>query len=649
MITRQAVSWSVGIAITGFLLAAGQSHFFGIPILREMLKNTVTPWEVLDFSMIYIFLFVAMTFGFYLLSHSRSILCLGPLLLSAAASFFFCGYNLLFYFALVFKEEFTFANQFDLRPDFLPCALIFSIWFVVGTLGLKMTMALPARLALAKNNKRKTREDYRSRSTVFGDARLGKWADIRKRIAPQDNGIVLGENYDPRENPDYDHDDRKTWGKGGKSELIQMKTSYEGGHTLIVAGTGAAKTSAYVIPTCMTYPHALVVVDPNGSVLKLCRTNRSERGRNVREVSPELGLDVMAMIKHCLKESRDYIHLADMMIVREKGSEFSEYYAKESIAVLAALLEHFDKEYKNISVLDELSKIVFLSESQMKQKLFDLAQNTKLSNVGLALGSMVEKDAKFFTYFTTGLKQSLNWLNQPSLLEMVSKDAPSSPSALDQKTDIFITLSMSDFEMFPGLVRLILGSITYDMMKREDRANEKLMIVDEAALLGYFELFEKIRDRARQFKLHLMVVFQSVGQIIEAYGRSGPQSWNDVAVKAYSAIGDLKTAQELSQFIGTFTVDIAENTQGASGGTLATIAQSSNISLSERTQQAALITPDEILQLPADAQILLFRRQPPLICGKALHFRRREWLPDDLAHSWSNPIYAALGKFKIWH
>lgn len=629
MITRQAVSWSVGIAITGFLLAAGQSHFFGIPILREMLKNTVTPWEVLDFSMIYIFLFVAMTFGFYLLSHSKSILCLGPLLLSSAAAFFFCGYNLLLYFLFVLKDEFTFANQFELRPDFLPSALIFSIWFVVGTLGLKMTMALPARLALAKNNKRKTREDYRSRSSVFGDARLGKWGEIKKRIAPEGDGIILGEDYDPRTNPEYDHADRKTWGKGGKSELIQMKTGYEGGHTLIVGGTGAAKTAAYVIPTCIKYPHALVVVDPNGSALEQSRAARIAMGRRPREVSPEHGVDVMKMMEHCLKSSRDYLQLADMMIIREKDSEFSKFYSEESLKVLAALLEFFFEEQSDPRTFERVGEVIQLPEKAMKAKLGTIAGMSGKANVRAALLSMMEKDSKFFTYFSSTLQQSLKWALYPDMVKMVSEDAPDAPPALDDKTDLFITLRMDDFKQFPSLVRLILGSVTFDMKQRETRANEKLMIVDEAPLLGYFSLFEDIRDRARQFRLHLMIVFQNIGQIEEAYGRAGPKSWNDVAVRAYSAIGDLGEAEALSRMIGTFTVDIAENTQGASGGTLATVAQSSNISLSERTQQAALVTPDEVMLLPADAQILLFRRQPPLICGKALYFRRNEWVKND--------------------
>ena len=642
MITRQAVLWSIGIAICGFLMSYGLHYFVGNNLLLRILQNSVTPAEMVRFSMTYIYLFVVMAVAFYYLSRSKSILCLGPLLMSASAAFFASGYYLLLYFALVLREEFNFQNGFNLRPDFLPSAMVFAVWFLVGALGLKMTMALPSRLALAKNNQRKTREDYRSKSTVFGDARLGRWSNIKERIAPIGAGIVLGEDYDPRNNPDYDHADKETWGKGGKSDLIQMKTGYEGGHTLIVGGTGAAKTAAYVIPTCMKYPHSLVVVDPGGSALRQCRDRRVAMGRHIREVSPEHGLDVMAMMKHCLKTSRDFRHLADMMIVREKDSEFSKFYSEESITVLSALLEYFFNGQHNSGTFVNLAKVVHLPESKMKARLVDIAGASGNPTISAALFGLMEKDSKFFTYFASTLQQSLKWTMYPDMIQMVSEDGPNAPAALDDQTDLFITLRMDDFKQFPGLVRLILGSVTYDMKLRETRAKEKLMIVDEAALLGYFPLFEDIRDRARQFRLHLMIVFQNIGQIEEAYGRSGPKSWNDVASRAYSAIGDLGEAEALSRMIGTFTVDVAENTQGASGATLATVAQSSNMSLSERTQQAALVTPDEIMQLPADAQILLFRRQPPLICGKALYFRRNEWIKADDDESMSGSFVAQL-------
>ncbi len=138
-------------------------------------------------------------------------------------------------------------------------------------------------------------------------------------------------------------------------------------------------------------------------------------------------------------------------------------------------------------------------------------------------------------------------------------------------------------------------------------------------------MFETLRDRARKYKLHLMLIFQSIGNIRDAYGPSGPQEWANVAVRSYSAIEDMGEAKALSEMIGTFTVEVAENTRGSSGSPVSVIGQSHNIGLSERTQQTALITPNEIRELPQDAQVLIFRRQPPMICGKALYFRWSEW------------------------
>jgi type IV secretion system protein VirD4 len=481
-------------------------------------------------------------------------------------------------------------------------------------------------LIFIKDTSKKDRESYRSASTVFGDAKLGDWTKIKKVVTSKNSGMVFGEDYNPRLNASYSHNDKSTWGKGGKSPLITMDTSYEAGHSLIISGSGGGKTAAFVVPTCLAYRHSLVVVDPNGEALKLTMEKRTSMGRNVREVCPGKGIDIMAILSIHFVTGRQYRHLADMMVIREKDSEFSNFYADECITLLGALLEFFTEENKELSTFAGVASVINLSEIEMKTMFSSISVDSKRENIKSIVKGMIDKDSKFFTYFTSTLRQSLNWTVYKEMVSMVSTHDKDAPDPLDPNTDLFITLDEQDIEEFPGLVRLILGAITYDMMKREDRSTEKLMIVDEAKLFGYFPLFEALRDRARKYRLHLMLVYQSIVQIEKAYGRTGPKEWANVAVRSYSAIEDMDEAKALSEMIGSFTVGIQENSQGSSGSPVSVIGQSHNIGLSERTQQAALITPEEIRKLPQDAQILIFRRQSPLICGKAFYFRRPEWL-----------------------
>ena len=613
----------VGFAFVGFALLS--DYLTGNPRMQELLANNIPFEGFVTFNLIILFLLALLTGLVFYLTRSVQLTFYGPVLFGAAFMAFYMSRSLFPTLLWNFKVTFTFANSFQIPFVLLKFMAVYAGWFLAGALGIRLSAMLLGKSFFIKDTAKKDRESYRSASSVFGSAKLGSWASIKKTVSSQNSGVVLGEDYDPRKNPSYSHDDPKTWGKGGKSPIIAMDTAYEAGHSLIVAGSGGGKTASFVVPTCLTYRHAMVVVDPNGEALKLCKRARQKMGRNVREVRPGMGIEIMAMLSQHLRTGRSYRHLADMMVLREKNSEFSKFYADECITLLGALLEFFTVEDEEFSTFEGVASVINMSEQEMKKALGEIAAHSERENIKSILKGMVDKDSRFFTYFSSTLRQSLNWTVYPEMVEMVSKKPDDAPNPLHPDTDLFITLDEQDIEEFPGLVRLILGAITYDMMKREERSTEKLMIVDEAALFGYFPLFETLRDRARKYRLHLMLIYQSAGQIETAYGRTGPKEWANVAVRSYSAIEDMDEAQALSRMIGSFTVEVSENTHGSSGSPVSVIGQSHNIGLSERTQQAALITPDEIRELPQDAQILIFRRQSPLICGKSFYFRRQEW------------------------
>ncbi len=619
--TRENIFTAFAFGFACILTALVQVHFVGRARMEDMLARNIQFYDFVVYNwQLLLALLIATITGSVTMRSIRPSL-FGPIFVGIAFFFFYSTSTLTGPLLLQLKASLTLANGFQVSPVMLKIMAWYAGWFLLGALGIRLSAMLIGGAFLVKDAGKKDRESYRSVSSVFGDARLGKWAKIKKIVSSPNSGMVFGEDYDPRKNPSYSHDDPRTWGKGGKSPLITMDSTYESGHSLVVAGSGGGKTAAYVIPSCLTYRHALVVVDPNGEALKASRDKRTSMGRNVRELSLLKGVNIMGLLSQHLKTSRSYRHLADMMVVREKDSEFSRFYAAQCITTLAGLLEYFTEENDEFSTFEGVATVVNLEDDGLRARLKKIAEDSERVSVKSALNAMINKDKKFYTWFTASLQQSLNWTVYPEMVAMVTTDDRDAFDPLHSNTDLFITLDEHDLREFPGLVRLILGAITYDMMKREERSSEKFMIVDEAALLGYFPLFETLRDRARKYRLHLMLIFQDIARIEVAYGRTGVQEWSNVAVRAYSAIEDMNEAKAISEMIGNFTVEISENTRGASGSPAAVIGQSHSIGLSERTQQAALMTPNEIRELPQDAQVLIFRRQPPLICGKALYFR----------------------------
>ncbi|WP_375681946.1 type IV secretory system conjugative DNA transfer family protein, partial [Bartonella sp. CE47NXGY] len=89
---------------------------------------------------------------------------------------------------------------------------------------------------------------------------------------------------------------------------------------------------------------------------------------------------------------------------------------------------------------------------------------------------------------------------------------------------------------------------------------------------------------------------------------------------SYAAIKDLQTAKDISERCGQMTVEVT-GTNKSRGLSLGKSSYNVNY------QQRALILPHEVIQeMRQDEQIILMQGQPPLRCGRAIYFRRKEML-----------------------
>ena len=502
--------------------------------------------------------------------------------------------------------------------------------------------ALPLALRLTERAARELRPSkrhsssnrYRSLETVFGDADWGTWASMRKTVADP-NGIVLGEDYDPRRNPlAFRTDDPKTWGKGGKSELITLRTSYISGHVLVVSGAGGGKSAGIVIPTCLTYRKPVVVVDPDGEILARTRAAREAMGHSIRVIKPGQGFDMLTLLKpQFARSSMVYTHIAGLMVETDRmySSDVSDYFKAEAINIIASLLEHF-MVGRSADPLGAIIDVMTRDEASFKDVVTTIADEYEDGHtIRRNLGSYRNVESRFFQSFQTTVRQALKWVPYPEYLAMFTDDPQGAPPLLGPETDVFIQVTKSDMKENPTLMRLILGTILYVADNRPEHLEpqERLVIVDEAASIGRMTIFDRIRDTARKKRLHLMMIFQSQGQIEELYGKTGLRSWmNGVAARVFAGIEDLDECRALSDLVGSYTVDVDGESRSVSSKPGLFSAVSQSVSTSNSLRGTKLITPEQIRTLPGDSAMVLFKGQYPLLVGLPFWFRRKEWIED---------------------
>jgi type IV secretion system protein VirD4 len=142
-------------------------------------------------------------------------------------------------------------------------------------------------------------------------------------------------------------------------------------------------------------------------------------------------------------------------------------------------------------------------------------------------------------------------------------------------------------------------------------------------------IIEVARDAGRKYGITLMLLYQSLGQLVGQWGREGKQAWYDSSAwRLFATVQDPDTARELSAICGEYAVVSTSSgdtegsqSRGAMGGS-----SSSGRSENRSEMKRALIKPEELMQdARADEAFVVMRGSPPLRCGRAIYFRRPEW------------------------
>lgn len=142
-----------------------------------------------------------------------------------------------------------------------------------------------------------------------------------------------------------------------------------------------------------------------------------------------------------------------------------------------------------------------------------------------------------------------------------------------------------------------------------------LVLLDEFARLGPAPVLAHAFSFVAGYGLRLLPVIQSPSQLRSIYGPEiAEEILTNCGIEVVFAPKELKTAQELSERLGYYT------TPGRSRSRPSGLAPGRR-SISVSDQRRALMLPQELMQLPADALLVLKAGLPPTRARKIVYFR----------------------------
>lgn len=498
--------------------------------------------------------------------------------------------------------------------------------FLAGVFALRV--AVKGNAAFTKPAPRRVH----GRRAIHGETDWMSMAEAT-RLFPDTGGVVLGERYrvdhDSAAGMSFRADARETWGAGGRSPLLCFDGAFGSSHGIVFAGSGGFKTTSVTIPTALKWGGSLVVLDPSSEVAPMVVDHRRRAGRKVvvlDPASPATGFNALDWIgRFGGTKEEDIVAVATWIMTdnARTASARDDFFRASAMQLLTALIAdvclsgHTEEKDQTLHrVRANLSE----PEPKLRERLTRIYEQSQSAFVRENVAVFVNMTPETFSGVYANAVTETHWLSYPNYASLVSDDSFSTDDLARGDTDIFIALDLKVLEAHPGLARVVIGSFMNAIYNRSGEvAGRTLFLLDEVARLGYLRILETARDAGRKYGITLTLIFQSIGQMRQAYGgRDATSKWFESASWiSFAAINDPDTADYISRRCGDTTVEV-DQTNRSSG------LRGSSRSRSKQLSSRRLILPQEVMRMRADEQIVFTAGNAALRCGRAIWFRRED-------------------------
>ena len=464
---------------------------------------------------------------------------------------------------------------------------------------------------------------------------------------PAYGGLVVGEAYrvdqDPTARVAFDPADRKTWGRGGTAPLLVDPCRSGPTHALVVAGSGGFKTTSVGVPTLLTWTGSAVVLDPSREIAPMvARLRERDLGHEVVSLDPSDAqggsLNVLDWIDTASSMAESNIEAVVGWICGEpdrrghvtSGAEFFRESAMGLIACLMADTLWDDRLAASDKTLKRVRRVLVTPEEEMREVLKRIHEHSNSSMARDLAGTLMGLVPETFSGIYANANKQTRWLSTPAYADLVSGSTFKTEDLCGGRLTVFVQIPLKVLQATPALGRVVVGSLLNAAYEADGKVNGRILfLLDEVARLGPMGVIEQARDAGRKYGITLLLLYQSLGQVVAQWGREGKQAWYDsTSWRLFAAVQDPETAKELSAMCGEHGV--VATSQGDSAGTSGRLGGGLAASTSGKSEnrseiKRALIKPDELLQdTRSDEAFVIVRGAKPLRCGRAIYFRRPE-------------------------
>ncbi|ESW94548.1 conjugal transfer protein TraG [Mesorhizobium sp. LSJC268A00] len=396
-------------------------------------------------------------------------------------------------------------------------------------------------------------------------------------------------------------------------------------HVLCFAPTRSGKGVGLVVPSLLTWPSSAVVHDIKGENWQLTAGFRARHGRVLLfdPTNPKSSsYNPLLEVRRGEWEVRDVQNIADILVDPEGSLERRNHWEKTSHALLVGAILHVlyaepDKTLAGVAGFLSDPKRPIESTLSAMMKTAHLGDAGPHPVIASAARELLNKSDNERSGVLSTAMSFLGLYRDPVVAEVTRRCDWRISDLVDDKhpTTLYLVVPPSDINRTKPLIRLILNQIgrrlTEDLQVRA-KGHRLLLMLDEFPALGRLDFFESALAFMAGYGLKSFLIAQSLNQIERAYGANN-SILDSCHVRVSFATNDERTAKRVSDALGTATEMRAM--RNYAGHRLSPWLGHLMVSRSETARP--LLTPGEVMQLPATDEIVMVAGAPPIRAKKA--------------------------------
>lgn len=406
-------------------------------------------------------------------------------------------------------------------------------------------------------------------------------------------------------------------------------------------------------------PRRMLINDPRGELAAISIGNQVRLGKAAYCINP-FGLHGLPRHRvnpwNILRKGSPTLHtdikllVGDLIPLPARGEQ---YFVRRARELAEALIRTYIAQAADSKTRDPISLSVFYDLVNMTASPSGWAAlvarmmempDADIRRIAEEMNTKRYEAPKEFSAILGSIYESVESLSDPVVRDALSGSDFSLEVLCQQDCNIYLVVPAEYLGLLAPVLRAIFGSaILYK--NRHPAAPNVMLMVDEAAQLGNFEALLRTYSYGRGMGLRVWSFWQDIGQIARAYGPAALSTFiGSSQFRQFFGVRDYETARLVSNMLGQQTLEydnvleqneahrqyarvidaLLEGGDPISAGF--SLAQFSHASKHRTKQARPLMTPDEVLNMPEDEQILFISGLdlPPIRANKLPYYTRPE-------------------------